>query len=362
MDTQTRISCSLVRGGTSRGLYFLTDDLPLDPRERDRILISVMGGPDLLQIDGVGGGHSLTNKVALVSRSRRQDADLDYLFLQVAPQSQTVSTAQNCGNILAGVGPFAIENGLIVPSGMHTRMTVHMVNSGNRCELSVETPGGLVEVNGDARIDGVPGTGSPIVCSYLDIAGSVTGSLLPTGNQKDMFEEIEVTCIDNGMPVAVISASDLGLSGKESPDSLDANEPLKQRLETLRLIVGRAMGLGDVSELSVPKMCLISEGKLNQLIHTRMFIPHSCHRSIGVLGAISVATACLLPNSVCKRISRGLTGKTELVEIGHPSGSLAINLEIDMSASLSTMIKKAGVIRTARTIMRGEVRVPRSHN
>ncbi len=360
MNTQKEISCSLIRGGTSRGAFFLADDLPADSESRDRLLIRMMGGPDALQVDGLGGGHPLTSKVAVVSKSSREDADIDYLFLQVSPTEQNVNDAQNCGNILAGVGPFAIDNRLIVADAKETRLIVHMVNSGNLCELVVSTPGGAVRVEGATKIDGVPGTGAAIVCNYLDIAGSVTGQLLPTGKMINEFDGVKSTCIDNGMPVVVMLASDFGISGAEKPEDLDSNRELKRRVENIRLQAGASMGLGDVGKKTVPKMCLVSPSKGGNVIDTRIFIPHSCHRAIGVLSAVSVATACLRSESVCFDIAKVPVGSKKTMDIGHPSGSFQVSLTVDESASPEALVKKAGVIRTARTIMRGNVLVPRS--
>ena len=224
--SQTAIPCSVIRGGTSRGLYFRAQDLPKEEAARDRVLVSVMGGPDALQVDGIGGGHPLTNKVAIVTPAKRDDVDVDYLFLQVSPDTQEVSTLQNCGNILAGVGPFAIDLGMVAPGNSETSIRVHMVNSGSRCDLIVQTPAGVVEYSGNTAIDGVPGTGAAIVCNFLDVAGSTTGALLPTGRPLDQVDGIDVTCIDNGMPVVVLRAADFGCTGRESPDELDNNQEL----------------------------------------------------------------------------------------------------------------------------------------
>ena len=356
---QTSIACSVIRGGTSRGAYFLAEDLPADEALRDRVLMAVMGGPDALQVNGIGGGHPLTSKVAIVGPSSVGDADVDYLFLQVAPDNGFVSAAQNCGNILAGVGPFAIENNLVRAGTDHTRVRVHMVNSGNRCELTVQTPDGTVEYAGSTVIDGVPGQAAPIICDFVDVTGSVTGSLLPTGNVADDIDGMQVTCIDNGMPVALIRAADLGCTGYESPQELDANADLKARVEGLRLKLGPMMNLGVVANASVPKMCLIAPPVAGGHICTRTFIPHDCHRSIGVLGAVTVATACLIPGAITEGIAAVPTGADKTVSVEHPSGAFQVSLSIDEQAAPEDMVRKAGVIRTARTLMRGEVFVPK---
>jgi 4-oxalomesaconate tautomerase len=353
--TQTPIPCAVLRGGTSRGVYFRREDLPDDAAARDRVLLQVIGGPDDLQVDGIGGGHPLTNKVAIVNQSARNDADVDYLFLQVNPKDSGVADVQNCGNILAGVGPFAIETDLVAAVDPVTCVRVHMVNSGNLCELTIETPDGVVNYEGDTEIDGVPGSAAPIICDFLDMAGSACGQLLPTGNAKDEIDGVQLTCIDNGMPVVVIRAPDFGVNGYESPDELDANDELKSRLESLRRTVGPLMNLGDVAGLTVPKMCLVAEPRDGGNICTRTFIPQVCHRSVGVLGAVTVATACLLPGTVANGIAVLPDGNEKMLAIEHPTGSLSVRLVTSQGDSGELQIDKAGVIRTARMLLRGDV-------
>ena len=342
-----------LRGGSSKGLYFTVHDLPPDSPGRDQILLAAMGGADPRQIDGLGGADPLTSKAAIVGLSDRTDADLDYLFLQVNPGESGVTDVQNCGNILAGVGPFAIETGLVAAGSPVTRVRVHMVNSGNLCELTIETPDDAVNYDGDTEIDGVPGRAAPIVCDFLDVAGSACGQLLPTSNITDTIDGIQVTCIDNGMPVVVLRAADFGISGYESADELDENDELKSRLESLRCKVGPLMNLGDVAGLTVPKMCLVAEPRDGGNICTRTFIPHVCHRSVGVLGAVTVATACLLPGSVTDNIAAVPEGNEKTLAVEHPSGSLAVRLVINHGDDGEIQIDKAGVIRTARMLMRG---------
>ena len=357
---QISIPCAVLRGGSSRAVYFLKDDMPGNTRLRDRVLLSVVGGPDALQVDGIGGGHPLNNKAAIVSTSNRDDADLDYLFLQLVPAERKVRTDQNCGNVLVGVGPFAIETGLIEAAARRTTIRVHMVNSGNLCELTLETPEGQVEYEDDTVVDGASHGGVSVICDFLDVAGSACGSLLPTGNVLDEINGISVTCIDNGMPVIVLRAEDFDVAGDETPEELDANEALKHKLEALRLKLGPLMRLGDVVEMTVPKMCLVSAPTRGGLISTRTFIPHACHRSVGILGAVTVATACLLPGSVCKDIAVVPEGNEKTVSVEHPSGALAVRLIVDESATAEERIKRAGVVRTARLIMRGQAYVPAS--
>ncbi|MDX1406323.1 MAG: 4-oxalomesaconate tautomerase [Woeseiaceae bacterium] len=357
--TQSLIPCTQMRGGTSKGTFFLADDLPANDSLRDSILLAVMGGPDNLQIDGVGGGHPLSSKVAIVSRSSRAKNDIDYLFLQISPTGGTVSTAQNCGNMLAAVGPFAIERGLVKAADGRTTVRVHMLNSGNDCELTVETPGGRVEYEGDARIDGVPGAAAPIICDYVDLAGSICGAMLPTGNPVDVFDGIETTCIDNGMPVVAMRATDLGISGYEAPEELDRNSALKEKLERIRLEAGPAMQLGDISDKSVPKLSLLAAAQHGGAISTRTFIPHDCHKSIGVLGAVTVATACILPDTVAAGMAVIPDGAEKLMDIEHAAGSLRTRL-VTRRTGRELSVLRAGVIRTARMLFTGYVCVPRS--
>lgn len=355
---QTAIPCALMRGGSSKGLYFLRDDLPADAQVRDAVLVAAMGADDR-QIDGAGGAHPLTSKVAIVSRSESPAVDIDYLFVQVVVGEGRVDTTPNCGNMLAGVAPFALEHGLVAADDGETRVKVRMVNSENVCELVVQTPGRAVTYDGDVSISGVPGTGAPIVCNYLDVAGSASGALLPTGHIKDVVDGIEITCIDNGMPVVVLRAEDLGITGYETREELDAHAELKQALESIRLQVGPMMNLGDVAAKVVPKMTLISPARSGGHINTRTFIPHNCHAAIGVLGAVSVATACIWPGSVADGIAIVPPGRTKQVSVEHPTGEFSVTLDVGGTED-EPVIEKAGLLRTARMIMRGEVLVPAS--
>jgi 4-oxalomesaconate tautomerase len=301
----------------------------------------------------------LTSKVAVVSRSESNDADVDYLFVQVVVGEGRVDTTPNCGNILAGVAPFAIEQGIVPARDGETAVRVRMLNSDNLCELLVQTPGKRVRYDGDAKIDGVPGTAAPIVCNYLDVAGSATGALLPTGNVRDIVDGVEITCIDNGMPVVVLRARDLGVTGYETPKELDANKTLKAKVESIRLQIGPKMNLGDVTKKVVPKMSLIAPARAGGHVCTRTFIPHDCHAAIGVLGAVSVATACILPGSVTEGVATVPEGGVKQMSVEHPTGEFSVTLEVGGTPEQPT-VQKAGLLRTARLIMRGEVFVPAS--
>lgn len=352
------IRCTLMRGGTSKGLFFHEHDLPIDREIRDRVLLAAMGSPDARQIDGVGGAHPLTSKVAVIRPSSVAHADVDYLFLQVVVDKAEVSDSQNCGNILAGVGPWAIENGLVPTAGNLTPVRIHMLNTASIAVAYVPTPGGVVEYDGDARIDGVPGTAAPIALEFLDVAGSSCGSLLPTGSAIDEVNGVSVTCIDNGMPVVVLRAQDFDLSGEETPEQLESNVTLKARIEAIRLAVGPRMNLGDVTKKTVPKMCLVSPPRQGGAISTRTFIPHRVHEAIGVLGAVSVATACMTPGSVAASVAQ-LSGKqaTQRIDVEHPTGFFTVDMEVSVEAG-KVNVRRSALLRTARKLMAGEIFVP----
>ena len=345
-----------MRGGSSKGLYFLSEDLPADPAQRNEVLLDAMGRGER-QIDGLGGADPLTSKVAIVSLSSRPDADIDFLFVQVVVGQDKVDTTPNCGNILAGVGPFAIETGLVPADEQTTRLTVHMVNSGKLSELKLSTPGGKMEYEGEAQIDGVPGSAAPVLCSYKDLAGSICGNLLPTGRVLDVVDDVEITCVDNGMPVVVLRAKDFGISGYESPHELNADENLKARLESIRLQIGPGMNLDDVKNKTIPKMCLVSPAVNEGLVNTRTFIPHKCHAAVGALGAVSAATACILPGSVVEGMVERPGGEIKTISVEHPIGEFSVTLQVDETGEFP-LIKKAGLLRTARLLSRGVVYVP----
>lgn len=356
---QTAIPAVLMRGGTSKGPYFLKSDLPDDVETRDRVLLSVMGSPDVRQIDGIGGADPLTSKVAIVSASERDDADVDFLFCQVVLNEARVDTTPNCGNMLAGVGPFAIESGLVPASGPETVVRIHALNTGMIAEATIQTPDGVVTYDGDAVIDGAPGTSAPVVINFLDIAGSVCGSLLPTGNMVDVIDGISVTCIDNGMPVVILAAQDVGRTGYETRDEMNADDELKARLERIRLPAGQLMGLGDVTEKVIPKMILVAPPRTGGAICTRSFIPHVCHASIGVLAAVTVGTAALLPGSPANKVASLPTGSPLRMAVEHPLGEFTVELEVEIKDG-ETEVTRAALLRTTRRLMAGEVYVPAS--
>jgi 4-oxalomesaconate tautomerase len=349
----------IMRGGTSKGAYFLAGDLPTDPAARDAVLLAALGSPDARQIDGIGGSHPLTSKVAIVSKSTEPGVDIDFLFAQVSVTEAKVDTTPNCGNILAGVGPFAIERGLVPATGDVTPVSVRTINTGTVAEMLIRTPDGRVDYRGDARIDGVPGTAAPIPISFLDAEGSVCGSLLPTGNAVDTVDGIELTCIDNGMPVVILSAAAVGKSGYETPTELMADQQMRARIETLRLKVGPLMNLGDVSAKVVPKMVLVAPPAAGGHISTRSFIPHECHSAIGVFAAVSVATACVLPGSPANAAAHLPEGAIKVMSVEHPTGEFTVRLETGDDEHGPRVIR-AGLLRTARALMDGAVLVPES--
>lgn len=340
-----------MRGGTSKGGYFLAGDLPRDPATRDALLLRIMGSPDPRQIDGMGGADPLTSKIAVVAPSRRPGVDVDYLFLQVVPDRPVVTDAQNCGNILAGVGPFAIERGLVPAQAGETPVAIFMENSAQTAVVRVPTPDGRVCYAGAARIDGVPGQAAPIPIEFRDTAGSSCGALLPSGRVSDDIDGIAVTLIDNGMPCVMLRARDLGIAGDERPEGLDADEALRSRLETIRLQAGPRMNLGDVAEKSVPKMVLLGPPRDGGAIATRSFIPHRCHTSIGVLAAVTVATACLTEGAIGADLAViPRDGRPTLV-VEHPTGSMTVIGQCDADGHVT----RAEVLRTARKLMDGQV-------
>ncbi|GAA3582191.1 4-oxalomesaconate tautomerase [Amycolatopsis ultiminotia] len=347
------VRCMLMRGGTSKGAYFLADDLPADPAARDDLLLRIMGTPDPRQIDGVGGAHLLTSKVAIVSAAEDPGHDIDYLFLQLGVDEPTVSDRQTCGNLLAGVGQFAVERGLVPAGPDRTTVRVRLLNTGTIAVATFATPGGEVDYRGDTAISGVPGTAAPVELDFTETEGSVCAGLLPTGNVRDDIGGIEVSCVDNGMPVVVARAADLGVSGHESVDELAADTALAERIDALRIEAGKLMGLGDVKSTSVPKTTLVAAPRAGGAICTRTFIPVRPHTSIGVLGGVSVVTALLLDGAVGGDLLVAPAAGAP-VEIEHASGKLAIGIEFDPDAA-TPRVRRSTVLRTARKLFDGAV-------
>ena len=354
MTRDRAVPVMMLRGGTSKGAYFLADDLPTSEADRDELLLAVMGSPDPRQIDGIGGGHPLTSKVAVVRRSAEDAADVDYLFLQVQVDAAVVSAEQPCGNILAGVGPFAIERGLVPAAGPVTPVRVRMLNTGALAVVHVPTPDGRVEYEGTTTIFGVPGTAARLVIDFEDTAGSVAPALLPTGNVVDDIVGLPVTLIDNGMPVAILDAARLGVSGHEPPAELEAMTALRQRVETLRREAGRRMGLGDVAAATVPKVCLVAAPRHGGSLATRMFIPHRVHAAIGVLAAVTVATAAAMAGSTAAGVRRPVADASvppDVMRLEHPTGWFDTVIELTDGRRPG----RSAIVSTARLLLDGVV-------
>lgn len=351
MTTRT-IPCVLMRGGTSRGPYFLASDLPSNPDERDEVLLQVMGSGHELQVDGIGGGHPLTSKVAIISPSKVPGADVDYLFAQVNVRERLVDTSPNCGNMLAGVGPFALEAGIVPAKDGVSIVHIYNVNTKKLIEARIQTPRGQVEYEGDVAIDGVPGTAAPIHLAFLDAAGAKTGKLFPTGNPRDVVNGVPMSLVDAAMPIIAMKAADLGKTGYESPADFAADRPFMERLETLRLEAGRLMGLGDVRTLVIPKPVLIAKARAGGTLTGRYFMPHACHNAFAITGAVAVGTAAVTPGTIIAEVAGTPKMPVDIV-IEHPSGRMQVRLEqrpLDKTPV-------AFVVRTARRLFEGRVLV-----
>jgi 4-oxalomesaconate tautomerase len=357
MTRQTAIPCILMRGGTSKGPYFRLSDLPQDEGSRARVLLAAMGSPDMRQIDGLGGADTLTSKVAMVSPSERPGVDVDYLFAQVFVDRAIVDTNPSCGNMLAGIGPFAIERGMVAAQDGETRVIVHNVNTDSRIEAVVQTPGGIVAYDGDTAIDGVPGTAAPIRLNFMDIVGGKTGALLPAGAAVETVDGMETTLIDCAMPVMFLRAADMGKTGYETRGELDADRDFFARLEALRREAGRRMGLGDVADKVIPKAVILSEPRHGGTVNARYFVPHKTHAAYAVTGAICTSVCSVLDGSVADGIAAPPPGDDREIVIEHPSGVFAVHL-VTRGQGAGIEIVSGGVIRTARKIMAGEVFVP----
>ncbi|WP_174873739.1 4-oxalomesaconate tautomerase [Vogesella oryzae] len=348
------IPCVVMRGGTSKGPFFLRSDLPEDEARRDKVLLAVMGSPDRRQIDGIGGGDSLSSKVVMVSASSRPGIDVEYLFAQVSVDSATVDTSPNCGNMLAGVAPFALEHGLVAADMPQTAVRIYNQNTGKVVEAVVQTPGGKVNYEGDVHIDGVPGSSAPILLNFLDAAGAKTGKLMPTGQAIDVIDGVEVSCVDFSSPIVFIAASALGKTGYESKAELDADSALLARIEDLRRKAALRMGLGDVSGKVLPKVVLLAAPAHGGQISSRYFVPWNCHAAHAVTGALCVAAACHIPGTLVQRLAQLDPAAPQNVTIEHPSGQLHTQITLaGVDAEGWPQITKAGVIRTARPLVAG---------
>ncbi len=354
---QTKIPCVIMRGGTSRGPFFLASDLPSDPERRAEVLLAVMGSPHEYQVDGIGGANPLTSKVAIISKLRHPEADVDYLFAQVLINERLVDTKPNCGNMLVAVGPFAIEAGLVPARHPETTVRIFNVNTQALVESIVQTPNGRVNYEGDTAIDGVPGTAAPVRLNFKSAIGAVTGKLLPTGKPLDVIDGVEASCVDVAMPMVLMRAEQFGKTGHESAAELDADKALFARMEAIRRKAGVLMGMGDVSKLVVPKLGLLSRPRKGGTITSRYFVPYSCHKAHAVTGTVCVASACAIPGTVASQLAPLATAPQGVVRIEHPSGMIAIDLDADFTAG-KQVLRRAALIRTARRIFEGSVLVP----
>ena len=354
---QTKIPCVIMRGGTSRGPFLLTSDLPEDVATRDAVLLAIMGSPHEIQIDGIGGSHSVTSKVAMISRSKRADADVDYLFAQVQIREKFVDTKPNCGNMLVAVGPFAIDAGLVQARDGETPVRIFNVNTQSLVEAIVQTPGRQVQYEGDASIDGVPGTAAPVSINFRSAVGAVTGKMLPTGRPLDVIDGIEVSCVDIAMPIVMMRAEDFGKTGHETAVELDADRTLMARMETIRRKAGVLMGMGDVARNVVPKLALLAKPHHDGTISSRYFVPETCHKSHPVTGTVCIASACAIPGTIAAQIAPLSPAPQGMVKIEHPSGLILIDLDADFSDGRQAL-RRAALIRTARRIFEGHVMVP----
>ena len=365
MNETIRIPCVLMRGGTSRGPVFLARDLPADPAARDAVLIAAMGAGHALQVDGLGGGNPLTSKVAIVGPASRADADVDYLFAQVKVTERRVDTGPNCGNMLAAVGPFAIEQGLIPARDGTTAVRIHNVNTGKIILAEIATPDGRVTYAGTARIDGVPGTAAPVRLIFAGAAGAKTGRLLPTGQARETIAGIAATCLDAATPVVILRAADFGKTGHETPAELDADADFLARLEGVRLEAAARMGLARPGGSVLPKPVLIAPARHggevvdrgiqtagdavsgHPALTTRYFMPHRCHTALAVTGAVAIAIACATPGTLAADIA-GLPALPTDVPIAHPGGTLTLGLRPGANG-----VPEAALLRTARRIFEG---------
>jgi 4-oxalomesaconate tautomerase len=354
---QTTIPCVLMRGGTSKGPFFLASDLPADPQVRDEVLLAAMGSPHEYQVDGVGGGNPLASKVAIISRSQRPDADVDYLFAQVSVNERIVDTKPNCGNMLVAVGPFAIEAGLVPAADGETIVRIHNVNTQALVESIVQTPDRRVDYAGEAAIDGVAGTSAPVKLNFRSAAGAVTGKLLPTGRALDVIDGIEASCVDMAMPMVLMRAEQFGKTGYETPAELDADKALLARMESVRRKAGAMMGLGDVSKLVVPKIGLLAPPRRGGTLSSRYFVPYACHKAHAVTGAVCVASACAIADTIASRIAPLGRAPQGVVRIEHPSGMIAVDLDVELDTG-KAVIRRAALIRTARRLFEGRVLIP----
>jgi 2-methylaconitate cis-trans-isomerase PrpF len=353
----TRIPASLYRGGTSKGPLILARDLPADRKTLDAVLLAAMGSPHKRQIDGIGGAETLTSKIAVVSKSSRPNYDVDYLFVQVNPESPIVDYSSNCGNMLSAVGPFAIEMGLVTAQDPETRVQIFNINTNSTIEVILQTPGGEVTYDGNAEIAGVPGTAVAVKENFAGTVGSKTGNLLPTGNLIEEIDGVEVTCIDVAVPMVIVPAAAVGKTGYESKAELDSNAELIARLETIRVEAGKRMGLGNCSKLVIPKPVLVAAPRAGGTIASRDFVPFNCHATYSVTGSMALATACVLPGTVAHKLAKLKGSGRQIVAIEHPSGILEVEI-FARQVRGKFELSEANLLRTCRKLFEGQICIP----
>ena len=357
--TQTKIPFHFLRGGTSRGPYFNRADVPADLDALAKVLVSVMGSGQALNIDGLGGGNAVTTKVAMLSVSDDDWADVDYFFAQVSVLDGQVDFKPTCGNILAGVGPAAIEMGLVAMTGDLTRVNIRAVNTGARVQAMVRTSDAGVVYDGDAQIDGVPGTAAPVALQFMDTIGGATGAFLPTGNLVDTFDGIAVTCMDVAMPMVIARADSFGLTGYESAAELDENRAFFARMEAVRQQAGAAMGIKDVASSVTPKFGLLAPARDGGTVAVRYFMPWTTHPTMAVTGAQCLASCVLTPGSVAQGLVPIPIDRPALLTLEHASGMIDVTVDFDINDG-QIDLRSAGLVRTARLLAKGHVMVPRT--
>jgi len=355
--TQTAIPFLFMRGGTSRGPYLNRADLPEDRDTLARVLVAMVGSGHPLNIDGIGGGNAVTTKIAMLSRSDDDWADIDYFFAQVSVEDGTVDFKPTCGNILSGVGPAAVEMGLIPAQDGETTVNIRAVNTGARITAKVQTPGGIVAYAGDAAIDGVPGTAAPVALQFMDTIGGATGAFLPTGNLIDTFDGVDVTCMDVAMPMVIAKAESFGLTGYESAEALNDNADFFAAMEAVRIKAGEAMGIKDVAHSVTPKFGLLAPARDGGTVATRYFMPWKTHPTMAVTGAQCLASCLLTPGTVAEGVAARSNGRPATVTLEHASGQIDVLVDYDLTAD-GINLRSAGLVRTARLLARGEVMVP----
>ena len=360
MNTLKKIPCLLFRGGTSKGAYFLEEDMPKKAEERDALLLKIMGSPDPSQVDGIGGGTFVTSKVAIVNKSKRPGVDVDYKFIQVMVDEPIVDDKPTCGNLLSAVGVFALESGLVGIKNGETKVTVHDINTGAKVIQIIKTPGGKINYrNGDMSVAGVPGLAAPIELYFSNISGGKTGHYLPTGNPIDVFEGVEASCLDISMPTVFIEAGSLGKTGHEKREELDKDDHLLKKLAEIREYASQKMGLGSSKNNVIPKIALISKpkskGKSEGDINIRYFTPKTCHPAVAVSAGFCLATGCFVKGTIMNKITNKEIEEGDLtINIENPSGVTPISINIP-EGDISQVKGKA--VRTARVLFSGNVYV-----